>query len=138
MTLHDAALESFAQWWRRQVRGGHAYAEAAYLERSDPAGRRRLLSIALFGGALPAAALAGVPFTGGASLLLLAAHGLLWVRVWRASRRRGRSRGDAARYATALAVGKVAEFQGAVRFAWSRWRWGRAGTLIEYKGPGRG
>lgn len=31
MTLHDAAMYSFAQWWRRIVRSGYAYAEGMYL-----------------------------------------------------------------------------------------------------------
>src|SRR5207249_2888192 len=29
MTLHDAAMTRFGQWWRRAVRAGHAYAEVA-------------------------------------------------------------------------------------------------------------
>ena len=29
MTLHDAALLRFGQWWRRSVRAGHAFAEGA-------------------------------------------------------------------------------------------------------------
>lgn len=31
MTLHDAALLRFGQWWRRMVRSGHAFAEGADL-----------------------------------------------------------------------------------------------------------
>ena len=31
MTLHDAALLRFGQWWRRSVRAGHAFAEGAAL-----------------------------------------------------------------------------------------------------------
>src|SRR5207249_5938109 len=27
MTLHDAAMTRFSQWWKRSVRAGHAYAE---------------------------------------------------------------------------------------------------------------
>jgi len=27
MTLHDAAMTRFSQWWKRAVRGGHAYAQ---------------------------------------------------------------------------------------------------------------
>ena len=29
MTLHDAAMTKFSQWWKRMVRAGHAYAEGA-------------------------------------------------------------------------------------------------------------
>jgi glycosyltransferase involved in cell wall biosynthesis len=31
MTIHDAAMTHFGQWWRRAVRGGYAFAEGAYL-----------------------------------------------------------------------------------------------------------
>ena len=33
MSLHDADLRRFGQWWRRQARSGHAYAESAFLHR---------------------------------------------------------------------------------------------------------
>src|SRR3990167_5804095 len=29
MTLHDAAMTHFSQWWQRTLRGGHAFAEGA-------------------------------------------------------------------------------------------------------------
>ena len=31
MTLHDAAMTRLSQWWKRSMRGGHAYAEGASL-----------------------------------------------------------------------------------------------------------
>jgi len=31
MTLHDAAMKTFSQWWKRTVRAGHAYAEGSFL-----------------------------------------------------------------------------------------------------------
>lgn len=31
MTLHDAAITKFSQWWKRILRGGHAYAEGAHI-----------------------------------------------------------------------------------------------------------
>lgn len=34
MTLHDAAMTRFTQWWKRQKRAGHAYAESFYLHGS--------------------------------------------------------------------------------------------------------
>lgn len=36
MTLHDAAMTRFGQWWKRARRGGHAYAEGAALHGSPP------------------------------------------------------------------------------------------------------
>jgi GT2 family glycosyltransferase len=36
MTLHDAAILRFSQWWKRARRGGHAFAEGAALHGSPP------------------------------------------------------------------------------------------------------
>ncbi|MGZ8271807.1 MAG: glycosyltransferase, partial [Methylophilus sp.] len=36
MTLHDAAITKFSQWWKRTTRAGHAYAEGAYLQGKPP------------------------------------------------------------------------------------------------------
>jgi GT2 family glycosyltransferase len=36
MTLHDAAMTSFSQWWRRAVRAGYCFAQGAYLHGSQP------------------------------------------------------------------------------------------------------
>ncbi|BBH45959.1 hypothetical protein KU43P_24360 [Pseudomonas sp. KU43P] len=38
MTLHDAAMTRFSQWWRRCIRGGYAFAEGAYLHGYPPSG----------------------------------------------------------------------------------------------------
>jgi GT2 family glycosyltransferase len=36
MTLHDAAITRFSQWWRRHVRSGYAFAEGAFLHGESP------------------------------------------------------------------------------------------------------
>lgn len=36
MTLHDAAITRFRQWWLRMVRSGHAFAEVSHLHGSSP------------------------------------------------------------------------------------------------------
>ncbi len=36
MTLHDAAMTRFGQWWRRTVRSGYGLAQCAYLHRATP------------------------------------------------------------------------------------------------------
>lgn len=36
MTLHDAAMTRFSQWWRRSLRGGYAYALGASLHGKSP------------------------------------------------------------------------------------------------------
>jgi glycosyltransferase involved in cell wall biosynthesis len=36
MTLHDAAMTRFSQWWRRSLRAGYAFAHGAYLHGTSP------------------------------------------------------------------------------------------------------
>jgi glycosyltransferase involved in cell wall biosynthesis len=36
MTLHDAAMTRFGQWWRRSVRNGYAFAQGAHLHGAAP------------------------------------------------------------------------------------------------------
>jgi GT2 family glycosyltransferase len=134
MTLHDADLRTLGQWWRRQVRSGHAYAEVAYLHRGhvERHRMRRLLSIAFWAGALPGLCLLAAWPTSGWSLLLVGALALPWSGAYRDCRKRWPPR-DAARYANACVVGKVAELAGMGRFAWNRWIRRRATRLIEYK-----
>src|SRR5690606_37626691 len=36
MTLHDAAMTRFGQWWTRTLRAGHAFAEGAWLHGGPP------------------------------------------------------------------------------------------------------
>jgi GT2 family glycosyltransferase len=36
MAVHDAAMTHFAQWWRRAMRGGYAFAQGAYLHGASP------------------------------------------------------------------------------------------------------
>ena len=36
MTLHDAAMTCFSQWWRRAVRAGYSYGQGAHLHGSPP------------------------------------------------------------------------------------------------------
>ncbi|MGH7290017.1 MAG: glycosyltransferase family 2 protein, partial [Myxococcota bacterium] len=55
MTLHDAAMLHFSQFWRRAVRAGHAYAEAAYRHGREPErfGVRPVVSSAVWGAGPP-------------------------------------------------------------------------------------
>lgn len=36
MTLHDAAMRHFGQWWRRMLRSGYSFAQGAYLHGAPP------------------------------------------------------------------------------------------------------
>lgn len=136
MTVHDANLLRFGQWWRRQARSGHAYADTVWRRRgaTDPERVRRVRSVLFWAGVLPAAALALALPTRGGSLLLLLGWLWPWRGLYRATRRLRPPR-DALLYATACLFGKLAELQGIATWAWNRGVRRRATALIEYKGP---
>ena len=124
MTLHDAALLRFGQWWRRTRRAGHAFAEGAALHGAGPerhwvAETRRAL---LWGAVLPVLVLvAGLVHPAGWLLALVYP-----AQVARLARRGGWIWG----FYTVL--GKFAEAQGALGYWADRLR-GRRRGLIEYK-----
>jgi glycosyltransferase involved in cell wall biosynthesis len=134
MTLHDAAMTRFAQWWKRSLRAGHAYAEGAALHGHEPERHwvREARSNWFWGLAVPAAALALAPLTAGGSLVLLGGYLVLAVRVYAAMRRRGWASGDARLYGAACALGKIPQGLGQALY-WSKRLAGKRGGLIEYK-----
>ena len=124
MTLHDAAMTRLTQWWRRNRRAGHAFAEGAALhglppERHWVAETRRAV---VWGALLPVAAVAGAALTP-AALVLLAAYPAQLVRL---ARRMGTER------AAFILLGRFPEAQGVLEYWLGRWR-GRRRGLIEYK-----
>ncbi|MFN3937272.1 MAG: glycosyltransferase [Gemmobacter sp.] len=126
MTLHDAAMMRFGQWWRRSRRAGHAFAEGASLHGAPPdrhwvAETRRAL---VWGAALPAATVV-MPLVHPAFLVI-------WL-IWPAQILRLALRPGWGLVHAALSVlGKVAEAQGVIGYHLGRIRGRRAG-LVEYK-----
>ena len=74
------AMTRFAQWWRRSVRAGHAYAEGAARYGRTPERHfvRQVRSILFWGIGLPAAAVVLAWPTRGLSLALLAGYPVLF------------------------------------------------------------
>jgi len=137
MALHDADMQRFGQWWSRAVRAGHAYAEGAWLcgRTVDQQALRPVASIVLWGAFLPAAALLAAWPTHGLSITLVA---LLYLcqsyRIFRNTRATGRSKADSVLVATFTLLGKFAQLQGLLLFAFRR-ATGRRTRLIEHKDP---
>jgi GT2 family glycosyltransferase len=132
MTLHDAALEHFSQWWKRSLRSGYAYAQGVSLHGAPP---ERLGVVEsrrawLWGLWIPAvvAALAVV----GAWWWALCAVLLYPLQVLRLAMRGGRSARENWSRAVALVLSKFPEMLGQARFLLYRWR-DTPSRLIEYK-----
>lgn len=126
MTLHDAAMTRFGQWWRRMVRSGHAFAEGAALHGRSHWGyeTRRAL---IWGAGLPLV-------IGGAVALhpLGAALAMVYpAQVGRLAAREGFTRAGW-QWAALSVIGRFAEARGAIGFYADRVR-GRRRGLIEYK-----
>ena len=124
MTLHDAQMTQFSQWWKRSRRAGHAYAEGAWLHGNPPERHwvretRRALAWGLF---LPlSAVILGLLNPVGWLLLTLYP-----AQVFRLSSRLGR---DAALFVT---LAKLPEMLGVLEFHFNRML-GKRRTLIEYR-----
>jgi GT2 family glycosyltransferase len=131
MTIHDAAMYHFGQWWKRMVRVGYGYAMFRKVESvsSDPRWVQRCRQSWLWGFGVPAAILALSLGFGWQALWLLAVYPLQVVRL--ASRGERTARENWAR-AVALVLGKFPEVHGQLRFIMDRRRGVRTG-LIEYK-----
>lgn len=134
MTLHDAAIHRFGQWWRRQVRAGYAYALCFALHGSSPERfrAREVRSILFWAACVPAAAILLGAFHPLLALLPLSLYAVLYRRVRDARLRRDPDIRHARLDAAFCVVGKFAHLVGLSRFAWDRLR-GRREQLIEYK-----
>jgi GT2 family glycosyltransferase len=136
MTLHDARMSDFRQWWKRTLRSGHAYAEGFHLHGHAPMHhfRRQIKSTITWAVVLPLIALSLAWVTWSASLLLFLGYVALWWRVRRHRINQGDSRDDAELYARYCVLGKFAEAVGVGQYVWNRLR-GRRSQLIEYHRP---
>lgn len=134
MTLHDAAMTRFGQWWRRGVRAGHAFAEVAWVHRGQPLSiwQWETRSNWLWGLLLPLLAVAFALPTSGLSLVLLLGYVVLGWRVYRSRRRAGDLPVPARQYALFCVLGKFAHVSGQLRYHYYRLR-ARQSRLIEYK-----
>lgn len=131
MTIHDAAMTKFSQWWTRSKRAGHAYAEVSALHKGSP--QRiwaRETSRALLWSAIAPSSMLLTLLFGPLFLAPLAAYPAQMLRLYFSSKNR---LGDLAAPSAALTVlGKFAEALGALKFYRGRIA-GRKSGLFEYK-----
>jgi GT2 family glycosyltransferase len=134
MTLHDAAMTRFSQWWRRSLRAGHAFAEGSALHGRGPERYwvRETRSNWVWGMALPLAIAGSAVATRGASLLGFGGYALLYAKTLRALQRQGMDPNSALLYAAACVAGKLPQSVGQLTY-WVRRVSGRREKIIEYK-----
>lgn len=131
MTLHDAALYHFNQWWRRMLRGGYAYAQGVHLHGAPPerhwvAESRRIWMWGLW---LPLGVLLLSLSVSPYALWILAIYPAQVVRLTLLGKRTAR---DNWWRALSLVVCKFPEVLGQLKFVVDKWRRVQSG-LIEYK-----
>jgi len=134
MTVHDAAITRFKQWWTRTKRSGYAYAQVSSLHRSEPErfwakDKQRAL---LWGMYLPALVPTLAVPTLGLSSLLLGVYPLRAFRIARQAQRRGLGAKYAAYWALHCVGASFPQAAGIVSYHWQKLQ-GRDPSLIEYK-----
>lgn len=133
MTVHDAQMTRFGQWWNRTMRSGHAYAEGAWLHGKSPEKHwvKESKSIWFWGLVLPLISLSLSWLTQGLSFFLLLAYPVLIYRIY-SYKKLEISYRQALIYSLFCTVGKFAQVQGQVKFYLAKLL-RQQNSLIEYK-----
>jgi GT2 family glycosyltransferase len=131
MARHDMAMSRISQWWKREVRAGHAFAEGVALHGAPPDRHyvREYGSALLWGLGLPLTTLALILGFGPAGTVLLA---LYPIQVMRLALRGKRSARENWWRGLFLVTGKFPEALGVLRFHVRRVL-GRRSRLTDYK-----
>lgn len=124
--LHDVDMTKASQWWKRNVRSGHAYAQVSEMHGEAPLRfwKKETRSNWIWGAALP---LAAPP-------LVAPAYTYLFWRIYRDARRRGLDARAARIYAFFTTVGKVPQALGQAKY-WLNQLRGKKQEIMEYKIP---
>lgn len=131
MSLHDAALTRFSQWWRRHIRGGYAFAQGASIHGAAPERHwvRESRRAMIWGLALPAACCLASVIAPPWGLVSWMIYPLQMARLLFKGSRPFRER---AMLAVFHVMARFPEGQGYLRFQLHRWMDSRSG-IIEYK-----
>lgn len=132
MTLHDAAITKFSQWWKRNVRSGYAFAEGAYLHGASPErhwvkeSRRSLI----WGILIPVVSILAGTLCWLFAMIISLIYPLQICRL--ALKNKKESKPCPWKLASFNVLGKFAETYGQLRFHYLR-LFSRPAQLIEYK-----
>ena len=131
MARHDLAMSRYGQWWKRELRTGHAFAEGVALHGALPERHyvREYRSALLWGLGRPLATVALIVGLGPAGAALLALYPLQVMRLALRGRRSARENWLRGLF---LVIGKFPEALGVLRFHVRR-TLGRQSRPIDYK-----
>lgn len=131
MTLHDAAMTRFGQWWKRSTRAGYAFAEGAAMHGAPPERHwvRESRSAWFWGLGVPLFAFVCAALVGPFGLVAFAVYPIQVVRL---ALRGDRSMRENWWRAVFLVIGKFPEMLGQLEFLAHRYLGGKS-RLIEYK-----
>lgn len=131
MTLHDASIYRFGEWWKRSKRAGYAYflGHSIHGKSEEKYYQKECRSILVWGGLFPCMILIVSLIFWPLGLLSILIYPLQWLRLWASYR----NVIDPARaWAFFITVGKFAEFSGATKFVLDK-IYSRKAKIIEYK-----
>ena len=131
MTIHDAAMNRFSQWWIRAVRGGYGYAEVAQLHRNSSFSLwgKEIRSAIIWTASLPLIIISGSLFNPLFYCLLL----IYPLQICRMASRRNIAEKLSWLSSCFILFSQFAAFLGILKFYWSRLRH-KQQRIIEYKG----
>ena len=133
MATHDANMTTFAQWWTRAVRAGHAIGQRAHLNGKtivkDCVQERK--STLFWGILIPMLVLILLIPSQGYSLILLLAYVVLAFKIFLFRRKQQDNNNDALIYAKFTVIGKVANGLGLLKFYFNKFK--QRYEIIEYK-----
>ncbi len=131
MTVHDAAMLRFGQWWRRNLRTGHGFAEVGGMHPDHFVAERR--RVWFYGAAIPVLVVTGFVVSLRIELFLIFfVFGLSWIRTVRGLQRGGQPTGESLRHGAYYTLAKLPQLFGMLTFYIRRQR-GVAAKIIEYK-----
>ncbi len=134
MSRHDANIMQLSQWYKRSKRGGHGYANINHLHGNGPDKyfRRELISVSLWGAAVPLAFVFFLFVYPKASFIILILYTLFVCKTILRRWKTGDSFNIAFAYGALIFTGKVPEFFGVIEY-WKNRLLSRKHQLIEYK-----
>lgn len=133
MTLHDAAMTRFGQWWKRNQRAGHAYAESYVLHGNggEHFRKKETRSIVIWAALIPLIIIVLTLLEDDFFIFWLL-YPLQFLRLTILYRNNMGSWASALLYALSNILGKWPQFAGVVAFL-KNYAHGQQSTLIEYK-----